>query len=850
MTVIAKDDGPTSPWRPVFEQVRAQAAARGVPLLAVVVLVPYAQLMAEARRQWQRLHPQGFVPRFETTRNWAAQWPGPQAHAWAYRGDRARDALTVPLVLERAGLAAQGSLLAGPVLEMAAQLADAAGAVPPHQRAAWGETARSLLPLAAEGSALDLEARAARVALEWVLASPRPADALFAPAVRASVRLLVAVQGLQPDPLEQALLAHWGEEACALALPPAQAVAPPATRIALHASEDAEAEAWRTAACVLAHLAARRTPVALVDNDRALTRRVLSLLQGSGVAVRDETGWSLSTTRAAARLMAVLRACAWDASADTVLDALKQLEPAGQEALPALERWLRRQGAALWAPAARELEARAPSLPAEAALAARWEGWRAPLAGRRTLPQWLEALRTLLRGCGLWQSLLADPAGQCLLAELRLAPDGLDAELHEMEGAGRRFELAEFMHWISEVLEGARYRPAYPEGAPVVVLPLAQLLGREFAAVVVPGCDEKRLPAAPEPTGPWSGAQREGLGLPTREAMAEAQRAAWEQALALPAVDLVWRMADEGGEPLLASPLLQQLTLRGLAVPGQDACLQREVLPAPVARPQVVGSALPVRSLSASAYEDLRKCPYRFFALRQLGLRAQDELDAEADKRSFGSWLHRALQHFHEALQREPHGPRAALLDAAAERAMRELRLGEGDFLPFASGWPAVRDAYLQWLAKHEDGGGSFGQAELRLRRPLAGVELVGSIDRVDATGDAGGRAQLLIDYKTEDAQVTRRRIGAGCEDTQLAFYAALVEAEGPLEAAYLNVSERGEVVLQPQPDVLALREQLLRGIAHDLQRIAQGVALQALGEGRSCAHCDARGLCRKDFWQ
>ena len=53
-------------------------------------------------------------------------------------------------------------------------------------------------------------------------------------------------------------------------------------------------------ACVLAHLAAGRTPVVLAATDRALTRRVRAHLGSSGVDVRDESGWTLSTTRAAA----------------------------------------------------------------------------------------------------------------------------------------------------------------------------------------------------------------------------------------------------------------------------------------------------------------------------------------------------------------------------------------------------------------------------------------------------------------------------------------------------------------------------------------------------------------------
>ena len=46
------------------------------------------------------------------------------------------------------------------------------------------------------------------------------------------------------------------------------------------------------------------------------------------------------------------------------------------------------------------------------------------------------------------------------------------------------------------------------------------------------------------------------------------------------------------------------------------------------------------------------------------------------------------------------------------------------------------------------------------------------------------------------------------------------------------------------------LAAQLYEGMAHDLARIAAGEPLPALGEGSVCGWCDARGLCRKDFWK
>ena len=78
------------------------------------------------------------------------------------------------------------------------------------------------------------------------------------------------------------------------------------------------------------------------------------------------------------------------------------------------------------------------------------------------------------------------------------------------------------------------------------------------------------------------------------------------------------------GEPVLPSPLVQLLQLSGAGQPGTDARVPQAVQVAPTARPQPVGTALPLQQLSATAYEDLRRCPYRFFALRQLGLKDDD----------------------------------------------------------------------------------------------------------------------------------------------------------------------------------------------------------------------------------
>jgi ATP-dependent helicase/nuclease subunit B len=515
--------------------------------------------------------------------------------------------------------------------------------------------------------------------------------------------------------------------------------------------------------------------------------------------------------------------------------------------LNALERALRKATVATWSGAAGRSWSDQPALAACVALTQDWrEGLRAP----RPLAQWLQALRSLLVASGQWPGLEADAAGARVLAALRLQA-GQEAELEGWDSAGRRMALAEFTRWANEVLEAARYVPREAGDAPVVVVPLPQLLARPFAALVLPGCDEKRLQPSPEPVGDWTQAQRQAWGLPTRESLEAAQRAAWQHALQTPAVDVLWRTGDEGGEPLLASALVLALHLDGGATKGADDRSQRSVAANPTARPLPDGRALPVVRLSSTAYSDLRHCPYRFFALRQLGLQEADELAAEVDKRDFGNWLHAVLQHFHEVLRADPAddaATRVARMDSAAQAVTQQQGLDEGDFLPFAAGWPQVRDGYLRWLAQHEQAGGQFRQAEVKTSQPLGALQLVGTIDRIDAVSSTGEPTPLVIDYKTENIGTTTARIKAGAEDTQLAFYAALLSHD-TLRAAYVNVGERGETQLHEQEEVVHLRDLLVEGIQHDFARIAAGAPLPALGEGAVCDYCTARGLCRKDFW-
>ncbi|MBU3739477.1 MAG: PD-(D/E)XK nuclease family protein [Rhodoferax sp.] len=837
-------------WDALIQRLMREIAQRRAEPAAVVLLLPYVQLIDPARRAWERWadalgSPVLFPPAFETTATWASRMAPFLPAADDLRLDMALDLPRAQDLLDRAGLGTVRMALAPRLVEAAWSLARVAAAQAPSDRLRWGERMAQDLLDGMDLPVLSREAACARLALAWTAASSYPTDCLF----QVQPSLLVLVQGFQVDPLAQALAGRPGGSAMTWDwLEEGAPFAPPSSPPALHAARDVEDEAGRTAACVIRHLQAGRLPVALVAQDRWLTRRVCALLEGQGLGVQDETGWTLSTTRAAASVMGLLDACSHAAGSDAVLAWLKQVAAIEPEAVTALEVDLRRQGARRW-PAERT---DSPTIV--------WaEGLRATLRASRPLHDWQIALREALQQSGQATALTQDAAGEAVWRALGLDPsDPRDFAAHP-----RRLGLAQFTSWVRQVLETLSFSPPHSTQPQVRVLPLAQLLGQTAGAVVLAGCDEVRFPARPQPPGPWTSAQRRLLGQPDQDRLAQGVRRAWQHALGFPVVDVLWRRG-EGGETLMPGVLVQQLQLAGAVTPAPDPRDARALPPVTVHRPQPTASDGLPATLSSSAYEDLRRCPYRFFALRWLGLKDSPELEQAPDKRDFGIWLHRVLLLFHRRRlsQPEPHDAVWRLwLDQAAQEARTELGLMDSEFLPFAAAWPALREGYLGWMREREAQGSVFVEGEADRERllelPALGksLRLRGQLDRIDripGDGSGPGAGWCVIDYKTESEARTRQRLKQPQEDTQLPFYAALLDdpaAPGSIEGGYLSLGERGNVELLSRPDLPAWRDRLLQGIRTDFERMAQGHPLAALGNGATCDRCEARGLCRRDFW-
>lgn len=860
-------------WKDVAESVAAWLASVQAAPRDAVILLPQARHLPLARQAWSRWVG-GWLPRIETPQTLSSGWtPASAPGAGLISFDVATDRLAALGLLRSAAftrstdpLALDHALTA--LVQTAHGMARAASLVPPAEREAhW---ARCREALNNTGGPAGRERALAQLALEWAALQPPPrTDVLFTDGDGRGVSAWVMVQAGGVDPLAQSVIQSacplvpcgvfdldgaGGGDAATGEEPPLPGH--PLTR-QLSVCEDFEEEAQRSTAQVLRHLAAGEAPVVLVAQDRVLVRRVQALLARQQVPVQDETGWKLSTTSAAAWVMAWLRLLRPQATLDEVVDALK-LAPQRQAEAHALEAALRWRG---WRRLGQVQPARLPDTAGRL-----WQDMQAlrasfPTAAGLPLPRWLALFGEVLDAWGLREALVGDAAGEQVLAALRLGVT--DPAFDELAlGAGQP-DYPLFMNWVDQTLEHASFVPlVQPQGAQVVVTPLSHAVLRPFAAAVFPGADATHwgAPAGLHPL--LTPAQAEVFGLPTQASSLASQWLAMRQLTRLPRLTLLHRLNDVD-ERLLPSPLLERLLAMWAQV--DDVGVPRL---APEAREPRWLSAAPVRPvgpaapgllpdrLSASACETLRSCPYRFFALRMLQLQSVDELEAPPDKRDYGDWLHSVLRRFHT--RRQPGVDRAQAREDM-RRAARDSQVAQGwddaEFLPYLASFERLVDPYLDWLGEREAKGMRWldGEREVGTQPPAwGGVGMHGIIDRLDRV--AGEPPTLeLIDYKTGSAAALRQRVRTPAEETQLAFYAALMQAEAPAEtlrAAYLPLEDGRRLQEIPHPDLTHSAQRLVAGLGHDLARLRGGAPLWPLGQGMACEHCTARGICRRDHWE
>ena len=649
-----------------------------------------------------------------------------------------------------------------------------------------------------------------------------------------------------------------------------------------------EDEAEQAAQRIIDWLQAGKQKIAVIAQDRVISRRLRALLERAQVYVADETGWKLSTTRAAACLAAWFEVVATRADTMALLDFLKSpFLPLGVSGIDAseaaevvdkadlvmdIELALRRNNVVgNWEAVLFTLE-RQPQAREWIAQIARLAHQYGSSAGasRRSLKDWTQISIQTLTELGMLNPLQEDLAGAQVVQMLQ----ALSSDCH---GLDMHFSFSEWRAFINLQMESTPFKQEQFDQR-VVMLPLNGARLRSFDAVYLIGGDAKHLPSKPQETLFFTNAVRRECGLVTREQRQLQQlRDFAELILSNDEVVLSWQ-SQINGELNALSPWVEKVRLhlarqqQSPLLMGKRALAEHRLVSVTPQQPRPSAASLMPTTLSASGLSSLIACPYQFFAGRMLKLSAIDELSDMPEKRDYGDWLHAILKTYHDRLladQLSLNDDRVGLLHSISDTWFVRVLKQSPAALGYSIRWRKVIPAYVAWANEREADGWQFAFGEVWAEAQLAwddgAITLRGRVDRIDERHlDNGEVERAVLDYKTKNKTALRARL-KNFEDHQLAFYGLLqakiphgddaselnVTVLDPVDTAYYVALETerdktGDVEAQ---EYSRWKDELETAIRQNMQAIQHGAGLPAQGVESVCAYCDVRGLCRKGAW-
>ena len=328
-----------------------------------------------------------------------------------------------------------------------------------------------------------------------------------------AARPLYVLRTAEWDALEQRFLDEY-EQRAAMKVFDLREMEPQSGAPLFFAATTLEQEARAAAMQVRLWLQAGKRDIAIVAQDRVVARRMRALLERAEVLVADETGWTFATLSVSTVLERWLTALQSDFYHHDLLDLLKSPfifanKTAGERkaAVYLLEQLLRKHGVVSG------LEAFITLAGAEAVLQELLARLRQAAAlleqnRKRTLAEWLAALRESLHVLAIDAGLQQDDAGQQLLTALAT----WQQELQSDEG---RYRYIEWRRWLAQRLDSETFRDSSID-SPVRFTHLAATRWRSFDAVLLLGCDAGHLPSAGDGGRWFNDGVRSALGLPTR----------------------------------------------------------------------------------------------------------------------------------------------------------------------------------------------------------------------------------------------------------------------------------------------------------------------------------------------
>ncbi len=412
----------------------------------------------------------------------------------------------------------------------------------------------------------------------------------------------------------------------------------------------------------------------------------------------------------------------------------------------------------------------------------------------------------------------------------------------------------------------------------VQLVPPGRFTTRKFKAMLLAGADADTLPSSRAPQL-FSNDVRERLHLPTLEKQIEKRRKS--TALLLGNSDkidvgAVWH-GQAGISPYIDLMSEETKLLRRLRSPWQEDDSKKELAhkakspepPEKESDPEEefvhkVKLQEPPEKISVSACVELLKCPYKYHAGYVLRL-GKDSPASIGQRNKYGTFVHEILEEFHTQLQDGFPGPNEArkqlkgiLNEARVGRNSKKSKgsdMTEAERRYFAWEFEHYLEAYVAEIKKLFCEGGKIDKAEVSLEGELCvgkniKIKITGKADRIDCYGES----YAVIDVKTGKPDNYKDYTTY----PQLPLYMKLYESQEKIDAAHTKFwvlsLEKGEnnVSVVPKENMLAEAPQEVFKHYKKIFDEALGSKkklLPANGVQSVCQYCEYGGLCRKKHW-
>lgn len=642
--------------------------------------------------------------------------------------------------------------------------------------------------------------------------------------------------------------------------------------------------------------------IAIISEDRKLSRRLRALLERAGIQLQDNAGWSLATTQAATIIERWLECIEEDFSAYPLLDCLKSpfinitqqvLDKAASNADFKKNIYRFEHDLIFHENVSSNIKQYKSLLKNRLQRLSHWpansyndlintldyiQKTANPLLDMYTenkkiaLSEFINAVINSMEQLGINQNYQDDEAGLVLLKTFE--------ELkHSIRYSDPELSWYDCRTWLAMALESQYFTPPTSHSN-VQLMTLEQASHLNFDCIVIAAAESQHFPGSANNSPFFNQAVHASLELSTWEKQRVQRHELFNRTLLSAPVVLLTACNEDKGEEKPVSPWLELLInfyqlafsqKQGYKKLDDDYLMQLvrsklevfncddDELPEPSTQPQpyIPQELIPER-ISASAYQRIINCPYQYFSADGLRLKALEELSDELRKSDYGERIHLILQTFHNGSKK--YGNKFTPSISVNNRSEAEeylSQLSEKVFLADLENnvlhkswlyrWKKHIPSYISWQIQHQSDWNIYLSEEIIEKNIDDDIKIYGRLDRIDRHTE--NKTHAIIDYKTGKT-ASQEDVDNG-ENVQLSTYALLDEEA--TDVSYLSVDSSNQRVetksFLSDENLQSNREENKQRLIALFEQIHDKESLHAWGDSTVCHFCNFSGLCRKSEW-